>query len=113
MSNSGALEQLEHQVAQLPPQEQLELVARISERLSTMPTSTLTVVSEESLRRQREREADELLALCNAAAEMWRGEFALTGFTDGLRICQSHVTPLFRNPAHLRSSCAVETLNGS
>lgn len=75
MSNEVALEQLEQQVAQLPPQEQLKLVAHISERLSTMPPSMLAAVDEESLRRQREREADELLALCDAAAEMWRGEF--------------------------------------
>jgi hypothetical protein len=75
VSNEVALEQLEQQVAQLPPQEQLKLVAHISERLSTMPPSMLAAVDEESLPRQREREADELLALCDAAAEMWRGEF--------------------------------------
>jgi len=75
MSNQISLEQLEHQVAQLPPQEQLKLVARISERLSTMPLSMLTVVDEESLRRERGRDTDELLALCDTAAEMWKGEF--------------------------------------
>ena len=75
MSSPVALEQLEHQVTQLPPQEQLKLVAHISERLSTMPPSMLTVVGEESLRRQPERDTNELLALCDAAAEMWRGEF--------------------------------------
>ena len=30
---------------------------------------------EETPRQQREREADELIALCDAAAEMWEGEF--------------------------------------
>lgn len=75
MSNPMALEQLERQVAQLPTQEQLKLLAHISEQLSIMSPSMLTIVGEESLRRQREREADELLALCDAAAEMWRGEF--------------------------------------
>ena len=75
MSNQEVLEQLERQVAQLPPQEQLKLMAHISERLSTMSPSMLMVTDEESLQRQRERDADELLALCDAAAEMWRGEF--------------------------------------
>jgi len=79
MSNQEVLEQLERQVAQLPPQEQLKLMAHISERLSTMPLSMLTPVDEESLQRWREREADELLALCDAAAEMWRGEFDAAG----------------------------------
>lgn len=74
-SNRVTLEQLEQQVAQLPPHEQLKLVARISERLSTIPPVMLTAVDEESLRREREREANELLALCDAAAEMWGGEF--------------------------------------
>lgn len=75
MSNPATLEQLEQQVAQLSPQEQLKLVAHISERLSTIPLSMLMVADEESLQRQRDREADALLALCDAAAEMWRGEF--------------------------------------
>lgn len=75
MSNQEVLEQLERQVAQLPPQEQLKLMAHISERLSTMPLSTLATVDEESLQRGKERKADELVALCDAAAEMWRGEF--------------------------------------
>lgn len=55
MSNQVALEQLEHQVAQLSPQEQLKLVARISERLSTMPLSMLTVGDEKPPRQPRER----------------------------------------------------------
>jgi len=33
------------------------------------------VAGEETLQRHREREAEELLALCDAAAEMWEGEF--------------------------------------
>jgi hypothetical protein len=41
-----ALEQLERQIAQLPPQEQLKLVAHISQRLSTMLPSMLMVISE-------------------------------------------------------------------
>jgi hypothetical protein len=36
MSDKMALEQLEQQVSQLPPHEQLRLVAHISERLSNL-----------------------------------------------------------------------------
>ena len=73
MSDQMTLEQLEQQVTQLPPQEQLRLVARISERLSAIPLAV--TVGEESLRQQREIEADKLLALCDKAAEMWNGAF--------------------------------------
>jgi len=75
MSNQVTLEQLEQQVMQLSPQEQLKLVMHISERLSAMPLGVPMMRDEESLRRQREKEADELLALCDAAAEMWEGTF--------------------------------------
>ena len=76
MASQVTLEQLEQQAAQLPPHEQLKLVALISERLSLAVQATPMVVGdEESLRQQREREADELLALCDTAAELWEGEF--------------------------------------
>ena len=75
MSNQMTLEQLEQQVMRLSPQEQLKLVMHISERLSAMPLGAPMMRDEESLRRQREKEADELLALCDAAAEMWEGAF--------------------------------------
>ena len=75
MSNRMALEQLDQQIAQLPLHDQLKLVAHISERLSIEVQAMPTAVDEESRRQQREREADELLALCDAAAEMWEGEF--------------------------------------
>lgn len=74
MSSQVTLEQLEEQVAQLPLHEQLKLIACISEQLSTIPLDRLTVV-DDLLPRQREREADGLLTLCDAAAEMWEGEF--------------------------------------
>ena len=76
MASPVTLEELEQQTAQLPPHEQLKLVALISGRLSlaaqAMPA---TAGDEESLRQQREREADELLALCDTVAELWEGEF--------------------------------------
>lgn len=76
MAGPVTLEQVEQQAAQLLPHEQLKLVALISERLSRAVQATPMVVGdEESLRQQREREADELLALCDTAAELWEGEF--------------------------------------
>lgn len=74
MSNQVALGQLEQQVAQLPLHEQLKLLAHISERLSLAVQATPAAADEASLR-QSERQADELLALCDAAAAMWEGEF--------------------------------------
>ena len=71
MSNQPTLEELEQQVAQLSPNEQLKLMAHIAEQLSSVP---LDVVEEDTIQ-QREQEADEILALCDAAAEMWEGEF--------------------------------------
>ena len=75
MSNQVALERLEQQAVQLLPQEQLELVAYISQQLSVMPFVAPMIMNEKSLRRQREKEAGELLALCDAAAKMWEGDF--------------------------------------
>lgn len=77
MSNQMTLEQLEQQIAQLPFQERLKLIARISEQLSIAPLNTIAAAQEEqeTARQQREKEADELLALCDAAAGMWEGEF--------------------------------------
>jgi len=74
MASQMTLEQLERQIAQLPPHEQLKLIARISEQLSSEPLDKLVAGEEPSLQ-QRMREADEILALCDAAARMWRGQF--------------------------------------
>jgi hypothetical protein len=76
MASPVTLEELAQQTAQLPPHEQLKLVALISGRLS-LAAQAMPVAAgdEESLRQQREREADELLALCDTAAELWKGEF--------------------------------------
>ena len=75
MSHQITLEQLEEQAIQLPLHEQLKLIAHLSERLSLVAQVAPAAESAESLRQQREREADELLALCDAAAELWKGEF--------------------------------------
>lgn len=64
MTESMTLEQVETLVVQLPPQDQLRLLAHISERLS----STLPVVPEaESNQEQRVR--DERLRLAKALCE--------------------------------------------
>ena len=75
MSEPKSLEQLEHQVDQLPPNEQLKLVTHITQRLSAVPFASQTEADAESLRQQREKEVDELLTLCDTAAEMWKGKF--------------------------------------
>ncbi len=66
MAVYATLEQLEREVARLTVQEQLRLVTRIVERLS------LTLLEREM---QQPSDADKLLALCDAAAEMWNGTF--------------------------------------
>ena len=70
MSTHPTLEELEQQVAQLPPNQQLKLMAHIAHQLSS-----ISDVLDEEVTQQQEREADEILALCDAAAEMWDGEF--------------------------------------
>jgi len=46
--------------------EQLKLIARLSERLSSTPLD---------IEKQPAGDVDEILALCDAAADMWEGEF--------------------------------------
>lgn len=74
MTSKTTLEQMEQQIDQLPVHERLKLIAYISQRLSTI-TLDSHVGGEETLQQHREMEAEELLALCDAAAEMWEGEF--------------------------------------
>jgi hypothetical protein len=69
-----SFEQLKQQVTQLPPAEQLKLVTQICEELNAMTFVPKKIAAkDEALLRQKE--ADELLAMCDAAAEMWEGEF--------------------------------------
>jgi hypothetical protein len=65
------LQEIEQQATQLSLNEQLKLIAYISEQLSVIPLE----LAEENIRKQREKEADEILALCDEAAEMWEGKF--------------------------------------
>jgi hypothetical protein len=71
MSDKMALEQLEEQVAQLPPHEQLRLVAHICEQLSTIATES----EAERVRQQRLRLAEELLAECSDIEDDSQGQF--------------------------------------
>jgi hypothetical protein len=73
MTSTVTLEQVEALVAQLPATERLKLAARICEQMSATPAA-LPAISEDEERRRREQEADALLALCDAAAELWQGE---------------------------------------
>ena len=66
MTPRTTLEQLEQQITRLPVREQLKLIARISERLSNAPLD---------IEKQLAEDADEILALCDAAADMWEEKF--------------------------------------
>lgn len=66
MAADTTLEQVEQEVTRLTIQDQLRLIIHIIERLS------MTVLESET---RQPGDADELLALCDAAAEMWDGKF--------------------------------------
>lgn len=74
MSNTVTFEQVGQLAAQLPPPEQLKLVAYISERLSSMLKASLSL-NPDSTRRAREAMADTLLAELDAIAESIEGQF--------------------------------------
>ena len=57
MAGRVTLEQVEQQAAQLPPYEQLTLMAHISERLSRAAKMALSAIADESARQQPEPEA--------------------------------------------------------
>jgi len=74
MSINITFNQLNQQVALLPPTEQLKLAAHICERLTDHVFIPATpIVKDAAVLRQKQ--AKKLLALCDAAAEMWEGEF--------------------------------------
>ena len=74
MALNISVEQLNQQAALLSPTEQLKLAADICERLTdyTFIPTTPTVKDAVVL---RQKKAKELLALCDAAAELWENEF--------------------------------------
>jgi hypothetical protein len=76
------LEQLEQQVAQLPPHQQFQLLAHISEKLSKFTRNLVPAKeSEEKLMRQETTTPvglarfDAWLAECDRVAELWEGTF--------------------------------------
>ncbi len=85
------LERVEQLVAQLPPPEQLRLVARICEQLSIAATEG----EAERMRQVRLQLAEELLAECNDIEDDSQGEFDVTQDIRQMReervsqICQS------------------------
>jgi hypothetical protein len=76
MANRTTIEELGQQVAQLPPSEQLKLVARICVQLSAKPLITSTGESgEEQALQERVVQAEALLAELDAIAESIEGVF--------------------------------------
>ena len=75
MAEQLTLEQVEQQVTKLSPHDQLALVAHISDRLRTLLPTAPPPTLEEGLEREREQKVAALLALCDAAAEQWPGDF--------------------------------------
>lgn len=82
MSISLTFEQLEQQVAQLPPHLQFQLLARISEKLSAF-TRHLAPEKETEEKRPSQETAtpaslarfDAWIAECDRVAELWEGTF--------------------------------------
>ena len=76
MHGQMTLEEPEQQVTRLSWREQIKLIAHISEQLSVTPLDIpKETLAEDALRMQKEKEANEILALCDSAAEMWEGTF--------------------------------------
>ncbi len=73
MTETVTLEQVATLASQLPPQEQLKLLARISEWLSSL--NLLIRESDDTIaRRERVARAEAVLALCDAAAAQFVAE---------------------------------------
>lgn len=76
MSDMVTLEQVEQLAVQLPPLEQLKLVAHISEWLIVTPLATPTEErGVEQVQLERLAQVDAWIAQCNEVAELWEGEF--------------------------------------
>jgi hypothetical protein len=76
MSDTVTLERVEQLAVQLPPREQLKLVAHVSEWLIVTPLATPT---EERgvghMQLEQLAQVDAWIAQCNEVAELWEGEF--------------------------------------
>lgn len=65
------VEELEQQISKLSPQDQLRLVARVSERLSGVVSSQ----HQDQNRARRLAEVDAWIAEADEVAKLWEGEF--------------------------------------
>ena len=74
MSTKETLDQLEQSVMQLPPKEQLKLMARMSDNLTRLGL-TVPPAAPEQVQREREARADALLQELDTIAESIEGEF--------------------------------------
>jgi hypothetical protein len=77
MSISLTYDEIEQQVIQLPPQQQLQLLARISEKLSAFTFHWASPQKGNGKQEERQRLAkiDAWLAECDEIAELWEGTF--------------------------------------
>ncbi len=77
MSISLTYDEIEQQVIQLPPQQQLQLLARISEKLSAFAFNWASPQKGNGKQEELQRLAkiDAWLAKCDEVAELWEGKF--------------------------------------
>lgn len=76
MANTATLQQVDELAANLPPHDQLKLVARVTKRLSdaVVTKSTPSNKDAERLRKERAREAAAILRECDRAAAAFTRE---------------------------------------
>lgn len=74
MSNQVTLDQIKEQVNLLSWHDQLTLIGYISEQLSSMPVD-IEKNNNDLLQKQRDIEAERLIARCKAVGRMWKGNF--------------------------------------
>lgn len=74
MASTVTVDQIEELAAQLPPHEQLRLLARISERLSHQSLAAQETDAERQ-RREYAAQVEAFLAACDEVAEQIEGEF--------------------------------------
>lgn len=86
MARRISSERLESEIARLPVPEQLKLIARVSSRLGGSSPGTMARISEQTEPKvPAGRKVAEILALCDAAAREWKGEFDSVRELRGLR----------------------------
>jgi hypothetical protein len=69
------IEELEQQISKLSLQDQLRLVARVSERLSVVVMPTQAESQDDEYRARRLAEVDAWITEADVVAELWEGEF--------------------------------------